>query len=811
MPSNIIKIKRSIEPGKIPTNLQLEIGELALNLNDRILYTKDHNNNVIQINNPYQGATGFIGATGIGFTGATGPQGVTGFTGATGTPGYVGSDGATGFQGATGFTGATGLIGATGAQGPAGSFGGASFDYIYDDFTIIGNPGSGKLRFNNLNFFSVTEMYINQTDANSVSVYNFLQSIDDSTSLIKGHFTISEKANPASYALFAITGTHTHGDSYFNVPSSYISGSMDNLSGNTEIVISFARTGDIGDTGPIGATGFTGATGPQGVIGYQGATGTPGYVGSDGATGFTGATGFIGATGFTGATGLTGSTGPVAGNNTQIIYNDSGIAAGATGFVYIKSTGNVGIGVSSPTQLLDVNGKVSIGAITDTVAQADVLTIRTGSAGGATAYINFLRASDSNWSAQFGFTQYGFGIRTDKDNYTAFTMTGTSAANAEKTFTFGPINGTVPATVVITNSGVNGAAAGTETTPLSLVHPSTSANSNSAIRFKSSDGVGNLLDYAKIVGLKETAFPANGNPTGGLGFFVTGNSTTFTQAVTIKSSGNFLIGTTTDGNFRLDVANSGSSGTARFYDQTATTGVTKLVVRSGAGQSTTALSEWQNSSGTVLSSISNDGRFAFSPGGVGVQPGNNNTLFITQASTANNEKMAAFYYTGPAKFLSLTSNVLLGWSNSTTDPLSTLDTAVARNSAGVLEINNGTAGTFRDLKLRTLKYENAETNTLTYPNLTTSQTAVDTNAIATYRSVKYIVQATYGSEYQTSEIMLIHNGTTADITEYGIVHTGSNPIVTFATDISGGNIRLLATAAAGSTTNLVIVKTLINI
>ena len=47
------------------------------------------------------------------------------------------------------------------------------------------------------------------------------------------------------------------------------------------------------------------------------------------------------------------------------------------------------------------------------------------------------------------------------------------------------------------------------------------------------------------------------------------------------------------------------------------------------------------------------------------------------------------------------SNKLVGWSDSTST-YSTIDTAIGRNSAGVLEVNNGTAGTYADLKLKNL-------------------------------------------------------------------------------------------------------------
>ena len=102
--------------------------------------------------------------------------------------------------------------------------------------------------------------------------------------------------------------------------------------------------GATGATGPAGTDGATGATGPQGdvgatgAVGSTGATGPAGTNGTDGATGLTGATGVQGATGVTGATGLTGATGPVAGSNTQIIFNDNGTANASANLTFDKTT-----------------------------------------------------------------------------------------------------------------------------------------------------------------------------------------------------------------------------------------------------------------------------------------------------------------------------------------------------------------------------------------------------------------------------------------------------------------------------------------
>ena len=58
----------------------------------------------------------------------------------------------------------------------------------------------------------------------------------------------------------------------------------------------------------------------------------------------------------TGPQGPKGDPGPIAGTNGQFVYNNNGSAAGAEVY-YEKSTGNVGIGTTSPAALLDVSGE----------------------------------------------------------------------------------------------------------------------------------------------------------------------------------------------------------------------------------------------------------------------------------------------------------------------------------------------------------------------------------------------------------------------------------------------------------------------
>ena len=109
-----------------------------------------------------------------------------------------------------------------------------------------------------------------------------------------------------------------------------------------------------------------------------------------------------------------------------------------------------------------------------------------------------------------------------------------------------------------------------------------------------------------------------------------------------------------------------------------------------------------------------------------------------------------------------------------------------------------------------LSISNGAFSSATATTTTTSQTAVDTFAAATYRSVKYQIQITRGSEYHITEVFIVHDGTTSYGTEYATIKTGSS-LASFDTDIDSGNVRLLATPTSSSSTVFKLVKTLIKV
>ena len=264
------------------------------------------------------GGTQYVAYTGgsTGYTGSLGYFGSVGYTGS-GVAGYTGSS-------ITGYTGsASTVIGYSGSKGADGNFGGAAFNYYYSKSaidTIPGpGPGAGYIAFGNVSFSSTSIMRISYIDKSAVSVESFLQTVDDSTSAIKGHFSVTDKNNSDVYAIFAITGLHSEHTDHFDIPVAHITGetSFDDL---TEVIVTFARTGDVGDQGPPGYTGsaseVAGYTGSASeVAGYTGsASDVIGYTGSEG-VGYTGSASEI--AGYTGSAseviGYTGSASEVAG------------------------------------------------------------------------------------------------------------------------------------------------------------------------------------------------------------------------------------------------------------------------------------------------------------------------------------------------------------------------------------------------------------------------------------------------------------------------------------------------------------------
>lgn len=93
-------------------------------------------------------------------------------------------------------------------------------------------------------------------------------------------------------------------------------------------------------------------------------------------------------------------------------------------------------------------------------------------------------------------------------------------------------------------------------------------------------------------------------------------------------------------------------------------------------------------------------------------------------------------------------------------------------------------------------------DTQTATTSSTTETAIASYAASTSLGIEITVIATdtVATERTITKLLVTHDGTTAVATQYGEVNTAT-AIASYDVDISGGNVRLLATAASANSTN----------
>jgi len=92
---------------------------------------------------------------------------------------------------------------------------------------------------------------------------------------------------------------------------------------------------------------------------------------------------------------------------------------------------------------------------------------------------------------------------------------------------------------------------------------------------------------------------------------------------------------------------------------------------------------------------------------------------------------------------------------------------------------------------------------------TTTSTGISTLvslASTVYRSVNYHIQTTEGTNYNKTTINVIHNGTTAYLSEFGTINEPIG-VATFSADINGNNLRLLGFPASSNSTTFKVIYT----
>ena len=98
---------------------------------------------------------------------------------------------------------------------------------------------------------------------------------------------------------------------------------------------------------------------------------------------------------------------------------------------------------------------------------------------------------------------------------------------------------------------------------------------------------------------------------------------------------------------------------------------------------------------------------------------------------------------------------------------------------------------------------NIDTNSITFSS--SSPTQIYSFSASQYRSARLQVQITQGTDYQTSDLLVIHNGTIANIIEYASIST-NDYLGTFDVSISGGNVLLQVLMGSSSSTTIKVVS-----
>jgi len=121
------------------------------------------------------------------------------------------------------------------------------------------------------------------------------------------------------------------------------------------------------------------------------------------------------------------------------------------------------------------------------------------------------------------------------------------------------------------------------------------------------------------------------------------------------------------------------------------------------------------------------------------------------------------------------------------------------NSSAVTLTSNATSGDVVEVVVvsSTSFLEDLE-DPVAYSSSDTSILTIDTYNIANYRTAKYFIQANTSDSFHSSEALVMHDGTSAYLSEYGIIYSNGS-LFDLSTDISGGELRLRVTPTRSGT------------
>jgi hypothetical protein len=467
----------------------------------------------------------------------------------------------------------------------------------------------------------------------------------------------------------------------------------------------------------------------------------------------------------------------------------------------ITTTGNVTVGnIIGNGQALtglngaNVTGQVSNALVAGTVytnAQPNITSVGTLSGVTSTGVVNFTSSSNvalgpvGNVHITGGSS--GYALITD----------GTG------NLSWGPAGGTSGGFVNIVKNTLTGNGSQTTftltTTPSGLDAVSVNINgitqfsntysvSSNQITFSTAPLSGSIIEvtvYGVIPAITSSQIPySNGSYYVGSAAFTFNDTTNVLSVTNITSTGTLNLSTASNvtlgavGNVHI------SGGAAGQYLQT-----------DGSGNLS-----WETINTSAVANGTSNVSIPVANGNVNLSAGGNANILVVTSTGANvttgslnlGSGLIAVTGTDAGIFTSVIGNVNIGLSANVTVGSTTGDITLRGNTTVGNLTSSGTA-TITNLKVNDF-YSNRT------PVVVTTSTVIDSFPINKYRSAKYTIRANSDDGYQAIEVLLIHDGSASYVTVYGSLSTIGSDIVYLSTDITSGNVRLLATTTSTNTT-----------
>lgn len=142
-----------------------------------------------------------------------------------------------------------------GTPGADGVFGGISFEYLISQSLVNADPGTGKIRLNDSNLDTATQMYISLLTFNAADISAMLTLCGASTNAVKSLIKIVDIKDSSKFVCYTVTGVSIA--SYGTFTIQYVAGQTTQFPNLQDAILTISLVGDKGDTGTPGTSGTT--------------------------------------------------------------------------------------------------------------------------------------------------------------------------------------------------------------------------------------------------------------------------------------------------------------------------------------------------------------------------------------------------------------------------------------------------------------------------------------------------------------------------------------------------------------------------